>query len=51
LQDKAIGLFKDSLIYKGFLGLGAKENLKFSCHSDAFSDFSRQERIYQRGQA
>lgn len=48
LQDRAIGLFRDSLGRKGFLGLGAKESLRFSRHSDAFSDFSREERIYQK---
>lgn len=48
LQDRAFGLFKDSLAYKGFLGLGAKENIRFSKHSDAFSDFSRPDRIYQK---
>ncbi len=47
-QDRAIGLFKDSLIRKGFLGLGAKESLRFSAHSDAFTDFVREERIYQK---
>ena len=30
LQDRAIGLFRDSLCRKGFLGLGAKESLRFS---------------------
>ena len=48
LQDRAIGLFKDSLIRKGFLGLGAKESLRFSAHSEAFVDFSREEKIFQR---
>jgi len=48
LQDRAIGLFKDSLTRKGFLGLGAKESLRFSAHSEAFAEFSRQERIYQK---
>ncbi|WP_425617896.1 protein-glutamate O-methyltransferase CheR [Anatilimnocola sp. NA78] len=48
LQDRAIGLFKDSLSRKGFLGLGSKENLRFSQHANAFTDFVRQERIYQR---
>jgi chemotaxis protein methyltransferase CheR len=51
LQDRAIGLFKDSLIRKGFLGLGARESLRFSDHSAAFSDFSRSERIYQKEEA
>lgn len=48
LQDRAIGLFKDSLPRKGFLGLGAKESLRFSRHADAFEDFAREEKIYQR---
>ncbi|WP_298216968.1 protein-glutamate O-methyltransferase CheR [Acidocella sp.] len=48
LQDRAVGLFKDSLARKGFLGLGAKENLRFSRHAGAFSDFVREEKIYQR---
>ncbi|MCC7036493.1 MAG: protein-glutamate O-methyltransferase CheR [Alphaproteobacteria bacterium] len=48
LQDRAIGLFRDSLGRKGFLGLGSKESLRFSKHSDAFADFSRDDRIYQK---
>lgn len=48
LQDRALGLFRDSLVRNGFLGLGAKENLRFSSHSSSFVDFVRGERIYQR---
>lgn len=48
LQDRAIGLFKHSLARKGFLGLGAKESLRFSAHSGSFKDFVREEKIYQR---
>jgi len=48
LQDRVIGLFRDSLSHRGFLGLGAKESLRFSQHSDAFNDFSRAERLYQK---
>jgi chemotaxis protein methyltransferase CheR len=51
LQDRAIGLFRDSLGRKGFLGLGAKENIRFSSHADGFSDFVRQDKIYQRREA
>jgi chemotaxis protein methyltransferase CheR len=47
LQDRAIGLFKDSLVRGGFLGLGAKETLRFSRHADSFADFARTERIYR----
>lgn len=48
LQDRAIGLFRDSLTRKGFLGLGSKESLRFSTHAAAFSDFTPDEKIYQR---
>jgi chemotaxis protein methyltransferase CheR len=47
-QDRALGLFRDSLVRKGFLGLGAKESLRFSRHATAFADFVREEKIYQR---
>lgn len=48
LQDRAVGLFKDSLVRKGFLGLGSRESLRFSAHAAAFTEFAREERIYQK---
>lgn len=48
LQDRAVGLFRDSLVRKGFLGLGSKESLHFSSHSAYFSPFEAKERIYQK---
>lgn len=48
LQDRAIGLFERSLVRQGFLGLGSRESLRFSSHSDSFNDFVREERIYQK---
>lgn len=51
LQDRAIGLFRDSLVRGGFLGLGSKENLRFSRHAAAFVDAVREEKIYQRRDA
>lgn len=48
LQDRAIGLFSESLVRKGFLGLGSKESLRFSSHADSFSEFDREDRIYQK---
>lgn len=48
LQDRALGLFKESLARKGFLGLGAKESLRLSRHAGAFDEFVREEKIYQR---
>lgn len=51
LQDRAIGLFRESLARKGFLGLGSKESLRFSRHAGAFAEFVRDEKIYQRRDA
>lgn len=51
LQDRAVGLFRDSLSRRGFLGLGSKETLRFSDHANAFSEFVREEKIYQRRDA
>lgn len=48
LQDRVIGLFRDSLARKGFLGLGSKESLRLSAHAGAFSEFVKEEKIYRR---
>ena len=48
LQDRALGLFRDSLGRGGFLGLGSRETLRFSNHADAFTEFVREEKIYRR---
>lgn len=48
LQDRAFCLFKESLVRKGFLGLGARESIRFSKYSSYFSAFSLAERIYQK---
>jgi chemotaxis protein methyltransferase CheR len=49
LQDRAVGLFRDSLCRHGFLGLGSKESLRFSAQSSAFVPFVPREKIYQKG--
>ncbi|MFC4158374.1 CheR family methyltransferase [Chitinimonas lacunae] len=48
LQDRACGLFADSLCRKGFLGLGAKETVQFSSHAAAFTPFAPQEKIFRK---
>ncbi|MBT2244013.1 protein-glutamate O-methyltransferase CheR [Sphingobium sp. BHU LFT2] len=48
LQDRALGLFGESLVRGGFLGLGSKETLRFSRYSDGFADFDEGEKIYRR---
>ena len=48
LQDRAIGLFREALCRKGFLGIGSKESLRFSVHAAGFTELVRKQRLYQR---
>jgi chemotaxis protein methyltransferase CheR len=48
LQDRALGLFRDALCHLGFLGMGTKESTRFSSQSSSFSEFAREEKIYQK---
>jgi chemotaxis protein methyltransferase CheR len=48
LQDRALGLFTESLSHRGFLGLGSKETLDFSAYAHRFEPVSRPERLYRR---
>jgi chemotaxis protein methyltransferase CheR len=47
LQDRAIGLLRQSLCPRGFLALGASETLTFSQHGTAFDCFAAEDRIYR----
>ena len=48
LQERALTLFRDALCRKGFLGLGAKESLRFSACAEAFDEFVREDCIFQK---
>ncbi|ANN68406.1 CheR family methyltransferase [Bordetella bronchialis] len=48
LQDRAARLFHESLIHRGFLGLGTRESLRFSSQSGRFAEVAPRQRIYQR---
>jgi chemotaxis protein methyltransferase CheR len=50
LQDRALGLFHESLCHRGFLGLGNKESIDFSAYANRFSALSRSERVYRKSQ-
>jgi chemotaxis protein methyltransferase CheR len=50
LQDRAVGLFRDSLVHRGFLGIGMKESLLSSAHAIAFVEHVRADRIYVKVQ-
>ncbi len=51
LQDRAVGLFRDALCRRGFLGIGSKESLRFSAHADGFTELVREDRIFQKRDA
>jgi chemotaxis protein methyltransferase CheR len=48
LQDRALGLFHDSLVYRGHLGLGSKESLEFSAWGGAFEPVDARERLFRK---
>lgn len=48
LQDRALGLFHESLSHRGFLGLGSKETLEFSHWHNRFVTVSKPDRIYRK---
>ena len=48
LQNRSVGLFKESLVRRGVLALGNKETINFSKHVDKFKDLVVKEKIYQK---
>jgi chemotaxis protein methyltransferase CheR len=48
LQDRAVGLFREALVHRGFLGLGSKETLQFGAHAGGFEPWVRGQRIYRK---
>jgi len=48
LQDRALGLFHESLCHRGFLLLGSKESVDFSAYSDRFEALVKPERIFRK---
>lgn len=48
LQDRAFGLFHESLCHRGFLGLGSKESIDFSAYAGKFEPLIKKERIFRK---
>lgn len=48
LQERALGLFHESLCRRGFLGLGGKESIDFSRHAQSFEALVKAQRIYRK---
>jgi chemotaxis protein methyltransferase CheR len=48
LQDRAIALFADALVDRGYLALGSRETLRFTALADEFDEVVPPQRIYRR---
>lgn len=48
LQDRAVGLFREALVHRGFLGLGSKESLQLGAHAGAFEACAQGLRLYRK---
>jgi chemotaxis protein methyltransferase CheR len=48
LQNRALELFHQSLCHRGFLGLGAKETLRFTDQAANFEEVRRDVKLYRR---
>jgi len=48
LQNRALGLFHESLGHRGFMGLGSRESIQLSDFSDHFEALNKPERIYRK---
>lgn len=48
LQERALGLFHESLCHRGFLGLGSKESIDFSSYGPRFEALAKRERVFRK---
>ncbi|WP_229487895.1 CheR family methyltransferase [Pseudoduganella lutea] len=48
LQERALGLFHESLCHRGFLGLGSKESIDFSPYGPLFEPIVKRERLFRK---
>jgi two-component system CheB/CheR fusion protein len=48
LQERALAVLSDSLCHRGFLGLGAKESLRFTHRAAEYAECAPEARIYRK---
>ena len=48
LQDRALGLFHESLSHRSFMGLGSKESIEFSGYAKHFETLDKPARIFRK---
>lgn len=51
LQDRALGLFHESLSHRGFMALGSKESIEFSGYAGHFAALDKPARIFRKLEA
>jgi chemotaxis protein methyltransferase CheR len=48
LQDRVLKLFTESLVSQGYLALGSKESIRFSCSQPHYQVVNKEEKIWQK---
>ena len=48
LQNRAVGLFHEALVRRGFLGIGSRESLRFTAHGERFVELPGTHKIYRK---
>jgi chemotaxis protein methyltransferase CheR len=48
LQQRVLGLFHESLVHLGVLGLGRKESIRFSDYADRYEELDAIEKLYRK---
>ncbi|WP_028840435.1 CheR family methyltransferase [Thermomonas fusca] len=48
LQDRAIGLFREALVHRGFLGLGSRESLRSGANANAFEPLVAAQKLFRK---
>jgi chemotaxis protein methyltransferase CheR len=48
LQQRVLGLFHESLVHFGVLGLGRKESIRFSDYADRYEELDAIEKLYRK---
>ena len=50
LQNRSLGLFTESLVNGGFLCLGTKEDIRFTCVNEQYQVVDTKARIYKKSE-
>ncbi|MCC6533165.1 MAG: protein-glutamate O-methyltransferase CheR [Burkholderiales bacterium] len=48
LQNRALGVFHEALVHRGYLGLGSRESLRFSALAASLEELPGRQRLYRK---